>query len=253
MSKIIFPEDFIWGAATSSYQIEGAYNEDGKGESIWDRFAHTPGKIFEGHTGDIACDHYHRYKEDVQLMKEIGIKSYRFSISWPRIFPDGKGKPNEKGVDFYKRLTDLLLENGITPAVTLYHWELPQKLQDIGGWANRDVTDYFTEYSETILKNLGDVVPIWITHNETFIVTFLGHVLGIHAPGIKDMKTALQVSHNLFLSHGKTVKLFREMNVKGQIGIAPNISYVYPASQSPEDIAAAELALECTPGGILTR
>jgi beta-glucosidase len=175
-------------------------------------------------------------------MKEIGIKSYRFSISWPRIFPDGKGKPNEKGVDFYKRLTDLLLENGITPAVTLYHWELPQKLQDIGGWANRDVTDYFTEYSETILKNLGDVVPIWITHNETFIVTFLGHVLGIHAPGIKDMKTALQVSHNLFLSHGKTVKLFREMNVKGQIGIAPNISYVYPASQSPEDIAAAELA-----------
>jgi beta-glucosidase len=242
MSKIIFPEDFIWGAATSSYQIEGAYNEDGKGESIWDRFAHTPGKIFEGHTGDIACDHYHRYKEDVQLMKEIGIKSYRFSISWPRIFPDGKGKPNEKGVDFYKRLTDLLLENGITPAVTLYHWELPQKLQDIGGWANRDVTDYFTEYSETILKNLGDVVPIWITHNETFIVTFLGHVLGIHAPGIKDMKTALQVSHNLFLSHGKTVKLFREMNVKGQIGIAPNISYVYPASQSPEDIAAAELA-----------
>ncbi|HPD00239.1 MAG TPA: GH1 family beta-glucosidase [Acetivibrio sp.] len=242
MSKIIFPEDFIWGAATAAYQIEGAYNEDGKGESIWDRFSHTPGNVFEGHTGDVACDHYHRYEEDIQLMKELGIKSYRYSISWPRIFPDGKGKPNEKGLDFYKRLTNLLLENGITPAVTLYHWDLPQKLQDIGGWANRDVTDYFTEYSEAIIRNLGDVVPMWFTINEPFIISFLGHLFGNHAPGIKDINVTLQVAHNLLLSHGKVLKIYREMNQKGRIGIALNFSFKYPASKDPADIAAANLA-----------
>jgi beta-glucosidase len=242
MSKIVFPKDFIWGSATAAYQIEGAYNEDGKGESIWDRFSHTPGNVFEGHTGDVACDHYHRYEEDIQLMKELGIKSYRYSISWPRIFPDGKGKLNEKGLDFYKRLTNLLLESGITPAITLYHWDLPQKLQDIGGWTNRDVTDYFTEFSETIIRSLGDVVPMWFTINEPFIAAFLGHLFGIHAPGIKDMRTTLQVGHNLLLSHGKVLKLYRELNQKGQMGISLNLSYKYPASDDPADIAATNLS-----------
>ncbi|HHV29268.1 GH1 family beta-glucosidase [Acetivibrio mesophilus] len=242
MPTINFPKDFIWGSATAAYQIEGAYNEDGRGESIWDRFSHTPGNIENGHTGDIACDHYHRYEEDIKIMKEIGIKSYRFSISWPRIFPEGTGQPNQKGLDFYKRLTNLLLENGITPAITLYHWDLPQKLQDKGGWKNRDTTDYFAEYSEEIFKNLGDIVPIWITQNEPRVVSLLGHFLGIHAPGIKDLRTSLEVSHHLMLSHGKAVKLFREMNINGQIGIAPNLSYHYPASQKPEDIAATELS-----------
>nr|THJ78314.1 beta-glucosidase [Acetivibrio thermocellus] len=242
MSKITFPKDFIWGSATAAYQIEGAYNEDGKGESIWDRFSHTPGNIADGHTGDVACDHYHRYEEDIKIMKEIGIKSYRFSISWPRIFPEGTGKLNQKGLDFYKRLTNLLLENGIMPAITLYHWDLPQKLQDKGGWKNRDTTDYFTEYSEVIFKNLGDIVPIWFTHNEPGVVSLLGHFLGIHAPGIKDLRTSLEVSHNLLLSHGKAVKLFREMNIDAQIGIALNLSYHYPASEKAEDIEAAELS-----------
>lgn len=242
MPKINFPENFIWGSATSAYQIEGACSEDGKGESIWDRFCHLPGNIENGHTGDIACDHYHRYEEDIEIMKEIGIKSYRFSVSWPRIFPNGTGQPNQKGLDFYKRLTDCLLENGITPAITLYHWDLPQKLQDMGGWKNRDTTDYFTEYSSEMFKNFGDVVPMWVTHNEPWVVTLLGHLLGTHAPGIKDLRTSLEVSHHLLLSHGKTMKVFRDMNIDAQIGIAPNLSYNYPASQKPEDIAAAELS-----------
>lgn len=242
MSKINFPKDFVWGTATAAYQIEGAYNEDGRGESIWDRFCHTPGMVENGDTGDIACDHYHRYEEDIKIMKEMGIKSYRYSIAWPRIFPEGKGKPNQKGLDFYKRITNLLLENGITPAVTLYHWDLPQKLQDIGGWANRDVTDYFAEYAGEVFRNLGDTVPTWITHNEPFVVAILGNMLGLHAPGIKDLKTTLDVSHNLLLSHGKALSLFREMNIDGKIGICLNFSSKYPASEKPEDIRAAELS-----------
>lgn len=241
MSKILFPKDFIWGTATASYQIEGAYNEDGKGESIWDRFSHTPGKIFNRDTGDTACDHYHRYEEDIEIMKYLGIQSYRYSISWPRIFPDGKGKINQKGLDFYLRLTDKLLENGISPAVTLYHWDLPQKLQDIGGWTNRSVTDYFAEYSELVFKSLGDMVDIWFTHNEPWCAAFLGNMRGWHAPGIMDLETALKVSHNLLLSHGKALKLYRSMNLKGKIGIALNLNPKYPASQDAEDINAAKL------------
>ncbi|TYQ16737.1 UNVERIFIED_CONTAM: broad-specificity cellobiase [Acetivibrio alkalicellulosi] len=237
-----FPKDFIWGSATSSYQIEGAYNEDGKGESIWDRFCHTPGKIQDGGTGDVACDHYHRYKEDVGLMKEIGMHSYRYSISWPRIFPEGKGKHNEKGLDFYKRLTHELLENGIKPAVTLYHWELPQILQDRGGWANRDTTDYFADYAGFIFEKLGDLIPFWITHNEPWVTAFLGHMTGDHAPGIKDLKTTLEVSHNVLLSHGKALNVYRQINLPGKIGIAPNFSTKYPASNKQEDILASELS-----------
>lgn len=242
MPKIGFPRDFIWGAATAAYQIEGAYNQDGKGESIWDRFCHTPGNVENGDTGDIACDHYNRLEEDIRLMKELGIKSYRYSISWPRILPEGKGKLNQRGMDFYKRLTNLLLENEIEPLITLYHWDLPQKLQDIGGWANRDVTDYFTNYAEVVFNNLGDIVPYWVTINEPWVVAFLGNMFGSHAPGIKDLKTALDVSHNLMLSHGKAVKLYREMNQKGKISIALNFSTKYPASQKEEDIKAARLS-----------
>lgn len=242
MPGIVFPKDFIWGCATASYQIEGAFDEDGKGESIWDRFSHTPGKILNGDNGDVACDHYHRYKEDIALMKEIGIQSYRYSISWPRIFPEGKGQYNEKGLDFYKRLTYELLKNGIKPSVTLYHWDLPQKLQDIGGWANRDVTDYFVEYAGLLFEKLGNVVPYWITQNEPWIVAFLGHMMGVHAPGIKDLKTALEVFHNILLSHGKAVGAYRQLNLPGKIGIAPNFSTKYPASDKKEDIEACELA-----------
>lgn len=242
MKKLEFPKDFIWGSATASYQIEGAYKEDGKGESIWDRFSHTPGKILNNDNGDLACDHYHRYKDDVKLMKEIGLKSYRYSISWPRIFPDGVGKPNEKGMDFYKRLTDLLLENGINPSVTLFHWDLPQKLQDKGGWTNRDTIEYFQEYSAFIFKNLGDVVPMWFTHNEPHIISFLGYMLGTHAPGKSDPLMMLDVSHNLLVSHGKVVSLYRDMNFNGKIGIALNLSTKYPASQSEEDIKASYLS-----------
>lgn len=239
MSKISFPDNFLWGAATASYQIEGAYKEDGKGESIWDRFSHTPGKVYNGDTGDVACDHYHLYKEDIELLKNLGLKAYRFSISWPRIFPEGKGSPNVKGMDFYKRLVSLLAENGIKPAVTLYHWDLPQKLQDIGGWANRDTAGYFEQYARYVFSELGDTVPIWITHNEPWVVSFIGNWQGSHAPGITDFSTALQVSHNLMLSHGKAVKAYRESGYKGEIGITLNMNSVYPLTESEEDKKAA--------------
>ena len=158
--QYLFPDGFTWGAATAAYQIEGAYREDGKGENIWDRFSHIPGKVYEGHTGDVACDHYHRYEEDIGIMKDIGLKSYRFSISWARVFPDGKGKPNQKGLDFYRRLVEKLNENGIKPAATLYHWDLPQKLQDKGGWANRDSVGWFADYAAYMFDKLGDQVPV---------------------------------------------------------------------------------------------
>ena len=234
-----FPEDFLWGAATASYQIEGAYREDGKGENIWDRFSHIPGKIYEGDTGDVACDHYHRYEEDIEIMKKIGLKTYRFSISWARIFPDGSGKPNPKGMEFYKKLVGKLKENGIIPAVTLYHWDLPQKLQDIGGWANRDTVYSFVEYAKYVFDNLGSQVPIWITHNEPFVAAIVGNWIGRHAPGITDFQTALRVAHHLLLSHGLAVKAYRESGHKGEIGITLNMNPVYPASENDKDKAAA--------------
>jgi len=237
---MVFPEQFLWGAATAAYQIEGAYNEDGKGESIWDRFSHIPGNIWNNETGDVACDHYHRYEEDVKLLKELGVNTYRFSISWARIFPEGKGKPNERGIEFYKRLCDKLLENGIKPTVTLYHWDLPQKLQDRGGWANRETADCFEQYARYVFKELGDQVPIWITHNEPWVVSFAGNWEGRHAPGIRDFSTALQVSHHLLLSHGKVVKAYREMGFGGKIGITLNMNPVYPAGDGQEDIEAAK-------------
>jgi beta-galactosidase len=240
MSQLTFPEGFLWGAATASYQIEGASREDGKGESIWDRFSHVPGNISDGSTGDVACDHYHRYREDIQLMKNLGLQAYRFSISWPRIFPDGTGKPNQKGMDFYKRLVAEIAGNGMKPVATLYHWDLPQKLQDIGGWTNRKVTDYFAEYAEYVYSQLGDSVEKWITFNEPACTAFVGNWQGRHAPGCHDYAAALLVSHHLLLAHGKAIRAMRAAGLKKEIGITLNMNPYYPASDAPEDAEAAE-------------
>lgn len=243
MSIMRFPDGFLWGVATSSYQIEGAWNEDGKGMSIWDTFTHTPGKIVDGSTGDVACDHYHRWQEDITIMKELGIKGYRFSVSWPRVFPRGKGPVNQKGLDFYERLVDRLLETGIIPFITLYHWDLPQELQDIGGWANRDVAYYFAEYAAVLAHRLGDRVNYWATHNEPWVVTWLGYGWGRHAPGICNAKVALQVAHHLLLSHGLAVEVLRDQSrTSTQVGIVLNLSPIHPASNKLEDNAAAQRA-----------
>ena len=241
MRKIVFPEDFVWGLATASYQIEGAYAEDGKGESIWDRFSHTPGKVFNGDTGDVACDHYHRSKEDVSLMKEIGLDSYRFSLSWPRILPNGTGQPNQAGIDFYKKLIEQLLNASIDPMVTLYHWDLPQSLQDKGGWVNRDVAKYFAEYAGIVFQELGDVVDKWITHNEPWVAAFNGYSSGEHAPGIRDNYASVQAAHHLLLSHGLAVARYRELVLSGEIGITLNVSPTYPATDSEEDQKATDI------------
>lgn len=241
MTKMNFPENFVWGAATASYQIEGAAFEDGRGESVWDRFAHTPGKIKNGDTGDVACDHYHRYKRDVALMKEIGLSGYRFSLAWPRLFPKGIGRPNPKGVDFYNSLIDELLAEGIEPAITLNHWDLPQALQDLGGWEKRDTIEFFLEYAGFAFETFGDRVKKWITHNEPAVMTFNGYLFGDHAPGLKDPSLAMMVAHNLLVSHGKTVGRYRELGQKGKIGITLNLTHVYPATDSPQDQAAARV------------
>ncbi|MGM0651266.1 MAG: GH1 family beta-glucosidase [Bacillota bacterium] len=236
MTQLTFPDHFTWGAATSSYQIEGAPDADGKGESIWDRFTHTPGNIWNGENGDRACDHYHLYHDDVCLMADFGLQSYRFSISWPRVFPEGGGKPNRKGMDFYRRLVDRLNQHGIKPAVTLYHWDLPQALQEKGGWANRDTARYFEQYAAFIFENLDLPVDLWITLNEPWVSAFLGHALGVHAPGENDFSEALQVSHNLLLAHGFAVHSFRSIGRENeQIGIALNLAPVHPASDSDAD------------------
>jgi len=216
---LTFPKGFAWGAATSAYQIEGAWNEDGKGESIWDRFTHTPGNIQDGSNGDVACDHYHLWREDIALMKELGLKAYRFSLSWPRILPSGRGNVNEAGLDFYSRLVDGLLEVGIEPFITLYHWDLPQSLQDEGGWAERSTAEAFVEYADVVSRKLGDRVKHWITHNEPWATTVMGYQMGGHAPGLKDYPTALKVSHHLLLSHGWAVPVLRRNSPGAEVGI----------------------------------
>jgi beta-glucosidase len=240
MKTYRFPAAFSWGTATASYQVEGAWNEDGKGESIWDRFAHTPGKILNGDTGDVACDQYHRYREDVALMKELGFGSYRFSISWPRIYPTGKGAVNQKGLDYYNRLVDELLANGIRPFPTLYHWDLPQALQDEGGWANREIVGAFTDYATTCVRALGDRVKNWIVFNEPWVFTFLGYITGIHAPGITDRATGLKAMHNVTLAQASAVRAMRALGTPEAIGTAFSMSASYPSSESEEDRAAAE-------------
>ena len=237
-----FPPKFLWGAATASYQIEGAWNEDGKGESIWDHFSHTPGKIEDGLTGDIACDHFHRYPEDVALMRQLGLKAYRFSISWARVLPQGRGHVNPNGLDFYDRLVDALSAANIEPFLTLYHWDLPQALQNEGGWENRNTSFAFADYSALMVKRLGDRVKYWTTFNEPSVVAFDGNLSGEHAPGIQDLRVAYQVAHNLMVAHGLGVQAMRGANSNVEAGIVLNLWMADPATDSPEDIAAAETA-----------
>ena len=201
-----FPAGFAFGTATASYQIEGAVLEDGREPSIWDTFSHTAGKVRNGDTGDVACDHYHRWREDLDLMRSLGLDAYRFSVAWPRVVPMGRGAPNAKGLDFYDRLVDGLLERGISPHVTLYHWDLPQALQDEGGWTRRETAQAMADYARVVAERLGDRVASWATHNEPFCAAFLGHQWGKHAPGLMDPEVALTVSHHLLLSHGLTAQ-----------------------------------------------
>ena len=237
--KKIFPKDFIWGAATSSYQIEGAWDQDQKGESIWDRFCHTPGKIENGETGDVACDHYHRYKDDVALMKRLGLQAYRFSVSWPRFLPAGRGKVNQAGIDFYSRLVDTLLEAGIEPYLTLYHWDMPQVLQDQGGWPDRMIVNAFLEYTDVVSRALGDRVKYWTTFNEPFVSAILGYYNGQHAPGHTSLPEALAAAHHLLLAHGKAVPLIRQNVPDAHVGIVTNHGPQFPASPSIADRKAA--------------
>ena len=231
----LFPSGFVWGAATSAYQIEGAAHEDGRSESIWDRFARTPGKVEDGSNGDVACDHYHRWKDDVGILRELGLRAYRFSVAWPRVIPSGRGATNEKGLDFYSRLVDGLLEAGITPYLTLYHWDLPQVLQDVGGWCNRATVDAFAEYADVVSRALGDRVKHWITHNEPWCSGMLSHQIGRHAPGLTSWKSALEASHHLLLSHGRAVPIIRKNASGAEVGITLNLTPAVPASPSLAD------------------
>ncbi len=233
-----FPDEFLWGAATAAYQIEGAVREDGRGASIWDRFSHTPGRTANGDTGDVACDHYHRWESDLDLLAELGVGAYRFSIAWPRIFPNGRGRLNPPGLDFYDRLVDGLLERGIQPMATLYHWDLPQALQDEGGWASRATVDAFEAYAGTVIGALDDRVAFWITHNEPWMVAMIGHFRGVHAPGLTDLDTAVRAAHHLLLSHGRVVAAHRAVGRTTPIGITLNLFPTYPVHDTAEDRAA---------------
>jgi len=238
MPKIQFPEGFHWGTATASYQIEGAWDQDGKGESIWDRFCHTPGHIKKGQTGDAACDHYHRFREDVALMKELNQTSYRFSLSWPRIQPDGRGAINQKGLDFYGALVDELLQAGIRPFVTLYHWDLPQALEDAGGWPERDLAGRFSDYAEIVARALGDRVKHWMLFNEPKIFTVMGYLVGIHAPGRKDRDSFLRATHTVNRATGRAFAAMKAIDAGFEISNAFNMSPCAPLSDSAEDAAA---------------
>lgn len=234
MVGVKFPDGFIWGAATSSYQIEGAWNEDGKGESIWDRFSHTPGKIFNGDTGDIASDHYHRFVDDIKVMKDIGLKAYRFSISWPRIFPTGKGKVNQKGVEFYDKLIDELKENDIEPFVTLYHWDLPVELNKYGAWESNDVVDAFLNYARFVFNQYGDRVKYWITFNEPMVFTYFFYSIGLYKK--RDYDSAFKATHMINVAHARAIEIFRSCDhPDGKIGIALNLTPVYPKTNSQLD------------------
>lgn len=236
-SKIQFPDDFIWGSATSAYQIEGSPLADGAGASIWQRFTRTKGMMVNGDTGDVACDHYNRYASDVALMKQLGMQGYRFSINWARVMPSGRGAINEKGLGFYDRLVDCLLENGIAPNATLYHWDLPAALDDQGGWLNRDIADWFADYAEVMFRKLDDRVKLWATLNEPWVVTDGGYLHGALAPGHRNLFEAPIASHNLLRAHGAAVQRYRAVG-QHEIGIVVNLEPKYAASQKPEDLAA---------------
>ena len=239
--RMSFPKNFTWGAAAAAYQIEGAWNEDGRGPSVWDTFSQTPGKVFEGHTGNVACDHYHRWREDVALMQQLGIKAYRMSLSWSRILPDGTGAVNEAGLKFYDELVDGLLAAGIQPWVTLFHWDLPQALQDRGGFSNRDMADWFGDYTTVVAKRLGDRVNHWMTINEPPVIVGLGYQDGVFAPGLKlPFADCLNAAHNLLRAHGRGVQALRT-HCRGpqQISIAHTTREPIPATLSAADIEAA--------------
>ena len=237
---VAFPRDFLWGAATSAYQIEGAVAEGGRTPSIWDTFSHTPGKIAGGDTGDIAVDHYHRYRDDVALMAELGLTAYRFSVSWPRVQPGGRGPASQAGLDFYRRLVDELLAHGIAPALTLYHWDLPQELEDAGGWPERETALRFAEYVQLVGEALGDRVQQWITLNEPWCSAFLGYASGVHAPGRTDPRAALRAAHHLNLAHGLGAQALRSVLPAGaRVGVSLNSQVVRPLTQDPADLDAA--------------
>lgn len=231
-----FPKDFLWGTSTSAFQIEGAVHEDGRGESIWDRFAHTPGKVLNNDNADFACDHYHRYVDDVKLMKDLGYTAYRFSIAWPRIFPAGRGAVNQKGLDFYSRLVDSLLENNITPNATLYHWDLPTALD--GGWESRDTAEAFAAYTDVITRHLGDRVKTWCTLNEPWCASILSYWLGQHAPGLTDPILGLKTAHNMLLAHGLAIPIIRANCPDSEAGITLNLMPTEPLTDSPADYEA---------------
>jgi beta-glucosidase len=235
----LFPAEFVWGAATAAYQIEGAANEDGRGESIWDRFSTTPGKVRTGDTGLVACDFYHRYREDIALMRDLGLDAFRFSIAWPRILPEGRGRVNQAGLDFYDRLVDELLAKEIEPFVTLYHWDLPQALEDRGGWASRETVEAFTEYVQIVLERLGDRVGRWITHNEPQVASWAGYGSGAHAPGRRSKSDATAAAHHLLLSHGRAVEIVRAAAPNATVGITLNL---YSVQSEGHDDSAAEVA-----------
>jgi len=238
-----FPDGFLWGCATASYQVEGAVNEDGRGQTNWDVFSHTPGKTFQGDTGDVADDSYHLYKQDVQLLKDLGVKVYRMSIAWARIFPNGTGRPNDKGMAYYDRVVDELLKNGITPYITLFHWDLPQALQDeFGGWASRETATAFAEYADVVSRRLGDRVHNWITLNEPQVCVYCGHEEGIHAPGLRDSRLAWQASHSLLLAHGMAVPVLRANGgTHTNVGITLNLASVHSATTTDEDQFVANM------------
>ncbi len=237
-----FPKDFLWGAATAAYQIEGSPLADGAGMSIWHRFSHTPGTILNGDTGDVACDHYRRWRDDIEWMRRLGLNAYRFSIAWARVLPEGRGRVNPKGLDFYQRLVDALLQNGITPMATLYHWDLPAALQDEGGWANRECASWFAEYAELMFRTLGDRVKLWATINEPWVVMALGYLMGHHAPGMRDIGAASRAGHHMLLGHALAVQALRALDIPdAHIGIVTNLGPQQPASDNPQDQAVALL------------
>lgn len=237
------PADFLWGSATSSYQIEGAIHEDGRGPSIWDEFCATPGKVYQGETGAVADDHYHKMPEDVALLARLGLNAYRFSIAWPRILPEGRGTINAVGLDFYDRLVDTLLSHHIKPFVTLYHWDLPLTLEQQGGWRSRETAYAFADYAEIVARKLGDRVQGWITLNEPWCSAYLGYGNGVHAPGIQDRQAAIDAAHHLLLAHGLAVPRLRaSLSASTQVGITLNLSPVYPANERPETLRDVALA-----------
>jgi len=240
MGGFRFPQDFLWGAATSAFQIEGAAE---RGETIWDRFCETPGKVLGGHTGRIACDHYHRRRQDLNLMRELGLRSYRFSVSWARVLPQGSGRIHAAGLDFYRRLVDELSEAGIAPLATLYHWDLPLALQDLGGWEDRDTARRFADYAALLFQRLGDRVQHWITLNEPYVAAHLGYRTGDHAPGFRDEGRAVQVAHHLLLAHAWAVRAFRQLATRragSRIGISLDLPWIQPATEHPDDLTAAD-------------